>query len=233
MQFPDIIQKILIWSIPILFAITLHEVAHGWVANKLGDPTAKVRGRLTINPIKHIDLIGTIIVPTILLLIPHVSFIFGWAKPVPVNYQNLRHPRRDMALVAAAGPAANLVMALFWVMITKLGISINHEVVANTHSNLQLSQILTTIGFTGMAINIALMVLNLIPIPPLDGSRIVTSMLPLKAARYYNYLSQVGFLILIILLTTGLISAILRPTVLFSLNFLIEIFDLYAIQRII
>ena len=138
----SIIQKILIWSIPVIFAITLHEVAHGWVAYKLGDPTAKMLGRLTINPIKHIDPVGTILVPGILLLLPHVSFIFGWAKPVPVSYQNLRHPRRDMALVAAAGPISNFLMALFWGLIAKLGIMVGLNDSAAIHSGLTFSSLL-------------------------------------------------------------------------------------------
>src|SRR5471030_2211412 len=122
-----IIHKIAVWAIPMLFAITVHEVAHGWVANQLGDPTAKMLGRLTLNPIKHIDLFGTIILPLVLLIATHFRFAFGWAKPVPITWQNLKKPRRDMALVAIAGPAANLVMALLWAVIAKIGVVLSPQ----------------------------------------------------------------------------------------------------------
>lgn len=229
----NILQKIFIWAVPVIFAIVLHEVAHGWVANKLGDPTAKRLGRLTINPIKHIDPVGTIIVPLSLLLIPHVNFIFGWAKPVPVSYQNLRSPRRDMAIVAAAGPIVNLIMAMIWACFAKLVLSLNNDGYSSFATSNDLGQLFIYAGIAGIGINLVLAVLNLLPIPPLDGSRILTSLLPYKVAYYYNKLSRVGFILLIILLASGILSFILEPAIVFLFQFLIETFDLYAIQRII
>lgn len=216
MQFMDntleLIQTILFYAIPILFAITLHEVAHGWVANKLGDPTAKMMGRLTLNPIKHIDPIGTILVPALLLWMKS-SFLFGWAKPVPVTWENLRKPRRDAALVALAGPMANLIMALIWVTVLKIG-------------SLQGIKAFLIMGQIGMVINLLLMVLNLIPIPPLDGSRIVSSLLPRKAAIAYNRIEPFGFFILIGLLLLGLLSMVLLPAVTFLASLLATLFQL-------
>lgn len=200
----NLLQKIIIWGIPILFAITIHEVAHGWVANKLGDPTAKMLGRLTLNPIKHIDLIGTILVPGILLLVG--GFIFGWAKPVPVTWQNLKKPRRDVPLVALAGPFTNLLMALIWLLILKLGIYFKYQ--ESTAGFL-----LAMMGQAGVAINLMLMVLNLIPIPPLDGSRIITSFLPGPLAYQYNKLETYGALIILALLATGILSYLISPII--------------------
>ena len=153
----SLLEKIIIWAIPVLFAITVHEVAHGWVASQLGDQTAKSMGRITLNPIKHIDPIGTVVLPLILLFIG--SFIFGWAKPVPVTWKNLRKPRRDMALVAFAGPAANLIMMIIWGILAKLVILIS--AVAPS------SQFLLSMCGAGILINIVLMVLNLFPLLPL------------------------------------------------------------------
>ena len=161
-----LVQKIAIWALPVLFAITVHEGANGWVASKFGDQTARLAGRLTLNPFKHIDLIGTIIVPLMLLMVS--NFIFGWAKPVPVDARNLRHPRYHMALVAAAGPIANFLMALFWAAIAKLGINLNAW----------FGVPLIYMGQAGMMINIVLGVLNCLPLPPLDGGRVLYNLLP-------------------------------------------------------
>ncbi len=191
----SLLEKIVIFAFPILFAVTVHEVAHGWVASKLGDPTAKSLGRLTLNPIKHIDLIGTIIVPVLLLVAG--GFLFGWAKPVPVNWQNLRRPRRDMALVAAAGPFANFIMALIWALIAKISLMIALAT-GNQHFLL-----FFYMGSAGIMINILLMIFNLIPIPPLDGSRVVASYLKGKAAFYYNQIEPYGFFILLALIVSG------------------------------
>src|SRR5476649_2042076 len=189
-------QKIILWVIPLIFAITVHETAHGWVASKCGDPTAKMLGRLTLNPIKHIDPVGTIIVPSILFFLG--GFLFGWAKPVPITWRNLKKPRRDMALVAAAGPMANLAMAFFWVAIVKLGMGFHSAPFAY-------------MGQIGISINLVLMLLNLIPIPPLDGSRIVASLLSPKLAYRFNQLEVYGFLILVLLLASGLLARLLGP----------------------
>jgi Zn-dependent protease len=195
------LQIIFIWAIPVLFAVTLHEVAHGWVASKFGDKTALMLGRLTLNPIKHIDLIGTILVPMIFLLLG--GFIFGWAKPVPVDWRNLKNPRRDMALVALAGPGANLLMAIFWAIIAKIFLEL-------THQGFAYASIFTYMGVAGISINLMLMILNLIPIPPLDGSRVVASLLEKRLAIKYEALEPYGFIILILLIMSGVLSMILQ-----------------------
>ncbi len=196
-------QLIAVWLIPVLFAITVHEVAHGWVASKLGDKTAKILGRLSLNPLKHIDLIGTILLPG-LLIITQSGFVFGWAKPVPVNHFNLSNPRRDMAIVAAAGPFSNFLMALIWAAGLKLGVYL-------TQIQNPAGVWLTYSGQAGMLINIWLMVLNLIPIPPLDGSRVVASLLSHKAAQLYNRVEPFGFIILLVLLFTNILTAAIGP----------------------
>ncbi len=197
------LQLVAIALLPLLFAITVHEVAHGWVAKHLGDPTAKRLGRLTLNPLKHIDPIGTLLVPGLLLLIG--GFIFGWAKPVPVTYENLRHPKRDMAIVAAAGPAANLVMAIGWAVAAKFGALLP----AWAATPLQY------MGAFGITINVVLMVLNLLPIPPLDGGRVAVGLLPGPAAWQLARLEPYGFFILLGLIATGLLGYVLGPPVQF------------------
>lgn len=194
-----LIQRIVVWILPVIFAITGHEVAHGWVAKKLGDKTASQQGRLTLNPVKHVDILGTIIIPG-LLLISSAGFIFGWAKPVPVDPRYFKKPRRDMAIVAVAGPVSNLLMAFAWAMLVKLGIVLSME---------WISLPLILAGMAGIKINLVLALINLIPIPPLDGSRIVTGFLPNRLAWQYNKLERYGFFILIALLWTGALSYIL------------------------
>ena len=182
---------------PAVFAVTLHEVAHGWVANRCGDSTAADQGRLSANPLRHVDPVGTVIVPAVLYLTAGV--FFGWAKPVPVNWRNLRQPRRDIALVAGAGPGANLLMLLAWLALYHL--------------------LQTTGGATGLLymcwagimFNATIMLINLIPIPPLDGSRIVTAALPAKAAYLYNKVEPFGLVLLAALLFTNVLGAILNP----------------------
>lgn len=197
------VQKIAIWALPLIFAITLHEVAHGFVASLFGDQTARLSGRLTLNPIKHIDPVGTIVVPLIMLLVS--NFIFGWAKPVPVDQRNLHHPRRDMAIVALAGPVSNLLMALFWGLIGKLGIYLEHG------GNGWLGVPLNYMGFAGIMINVALAVLNLIPLPPLDGGKVLSSLLPRRADYYLSMIEPYSFFILVFLLVTGLLNSIMAP----------------------
>jgi len=194
-----LMQRIVVWILPVVFAITVHEVAHGWMAKKYGDNTASLLGRLTLNPIKHIDPLGTIIIPG-LLLMTFTGFIFGWAKPVPVDARNFKNPRRDMALVALAGPLANLLMAIAWALIARLGVVIGVEVIS-------LPLIYT--GIAGISINLVLALINLLPIPPLDGSRILTGMLPARWAWQYNRLERFGFIILLLLLYTGVLSTLL------------------------
>lgn len=213
-----IIQHIILYAIPVIFAITVHEVAHGWVANKLGDPTAKKLGRLTLNPIKHVDLVGTILIPGILILLGS-KFIFGYAKPVPVTWQNLKNQRRDIALVAIAGPISNLIMALLWGLIYKFSLLF----LANSP---MLINALTTMAMAGIFVNIILMVLNLIPIPPLDGSRVVSSFLSPKLSYYYNRVEPYGFFILLALLFSGILSRIMWPFIQTSMAFIVKLFGL-------
>ena len=197
-----LIQRIVVWILPVIFAITVHEVAHGWVAKKYGDNTAFNLGRLTLNPLKHVDLFGTIILPG-LLLVTGTGFIFGWAKPVPVDPRNFKRPLQDMAFVALAGPVSNLLMAVFWVLIARLGSSI----VVGTEA---VSMFLIYSGVAGISINLVLALINLLPIPPLDGSRILTGILPNYWAWQYNRLERYGFIILLLLLYTKILNVMLE-----------------------
>lgn len=199
------IQTIAVWALPVLFAITVHEVAHGWVARQLGDPTAMMLGRLTLNPVKHVDPMGTLVVPLILLVMQLP--MFGWAKPVPVTWDNLKKPKRDMALVAAAGPGANLLMALMWAGVMKLGI------VLGSGANAWLGQPLTYMGFAGIQINVVLMILNLLPLPPLDGGRILTGVLPGPLSWKVSRIEPYGFIILLLLLASGVLGALLNTPI--------------------
>jgi len=212
-----LIQKLAVWSIPVLFAITLHEAAHAWAASRLGDSTAKMLGRLSMNPLRHVDLIGTVIVPIVVGVLSNFNFIFGWAKPVPINWGRLNKPRRDMALVAAAGPLSNFIMCLMWAGCFKLA----------THLNPQTSSIALFLLLTaqaGILINLVLAFLNLIPIPPLDGSRVVESLLPPRLAATYLRIEPFGFIILLLLLITGALSWILTPALNWSLYLLDALF---------
>ena len=200
-----LLQKIAVSILPILFAITVHEVAHGWVAKHFGDSTAQRLGRLTLNPLKHIDPMGTVLIPGLMLLMTQGRFAFGWARPVPVTWENLRHPKRDMAIVAAAGPAANLLMALFWAFIAKAGIMLS--VFPWTSVPMQL------MGIEGIKINVLFMMLNLFPIPPLDGGRVAVGLLPGPWAWRLARLEPYGFFIILFLLVTDVLWWILGPAI--------------------
>lgn len=200
----SVAQKVAIWLIPVLFAITVHEVAHGWVARQLGDPTASRLGRLTLNPVRHIDPIGTLVVPLLSVLIS--GFVFGWAKPIPVTWGNLRNPKRDMTLVALAGPLSNLCMALGWALVLKVTV-LYYEAMA------WVTEPLILMGIAGVFVNSILLVLNLVPLPPLDGGRVVTGLLPGKLAWHFARLERFGLLILLALLVTGLLQAVIGPVI--------------------
>ena len=198
------VQRIAIWALPVLFAITVHEVSHGWVAKLLGDRTAEMMGRLTLNPIKHIDPLGTVVLPILMLLMG--GFIFGWAKPVPITWENLKHPKRDIALVAVAGPLSNLLMAILWALIMKAGMLLMPD-------NNWLGQPLVYMGSAGIFINLILMALNLLPFPPLDGGRIMTGILPGPLSYQLSRMEPYGIFILLGLLVTGILAKLLGPVV--------------------
>lgn len=205
----SLLETIALYAVPVVFAITLHEAAHGYVARLFGDSTAWMLGRVTANPLKHIDPLGTVLVPLGLLLLAKLAggggFLFGWAKPVPVNFGNLRNPKRDMLWVAAAGPGANLAMALLWALAYRLG----DEVLA--------SDGLQMMARAGIMINVVLMVLNLLPILPLDGGRIAVSLLPHRLAMSYSRLEPYGFMVIILLLATGLLDNLMAPFIALAL----------------
>jgi Zn-dependent protease len=208
MDVNSLVQTVAIYALPVLFAITLHEAAHGYVARHFGDMTAHAQGRISLNPIRHIDLVGTIIVPIVILLTTQKliggGLLFGWAKPVPVNYSALRKPRQHMALVAAAGPGANLLMALSWVVVLKIAVLV---------PDTRYSYFAALVAQAGISVNLIFMFLNLLPILPLDGGRIVASLLPTRAAWRYSKLEPFGLPLLVILLVTNVLSFVLGPLV--------------------
>ena len=212
----SLVQKISIWIVPVLLAITVHEVSHGWIARKLGDNTAFMLGRLTLNPIKHIDPMGTVVVPLFLAMIS--PFVMGWAKPVPVDPRYFKSPLLDMALVAVAGPASNFIMACFWAMFIQL--------VQQSMDQSQLLVFMTEMGKNGIIINIVLMVLNLLPIPPLDGGRVVAGVLPPNLAVPFMKLERFGMIIILLLLVSGILGKILWPLVMHFVKIVGTIFGL-------
>ena len=200
------LETIVLWAVPVVFAITLHEAAHGYVAKLFGDRTAEMLGRITLNPIKHIDPVGTILVPGLLLLTAKMMggapFIFGWAKPVPVNFGNLRHPKRDMIWVAGAGPLANFVMAFLWALLMR----------ATEPSGIWASDGLFEMAQIGISINLMLMALNLLPLPPLDGGRIAVGLLPNRASYALSRVEPYGFIVILVLIAIpGALWTILGP----------------------
>jgi Zn-dependent protease len=216
----SLVSTIAIYALPVIFAITLHEAAHGYTAKYFGDTTAFVLGRVSLNPARHIDLLGTVIVPLAILLLTSFGgrgMLFGWAKPVPVNYHALRNPRRHMMWVAAAGPAANLVMALGWAIVGKLALILPQNYFTDP---------LFLIGRAGVEVNVVLMLLNLLPLLPLDGGRIVASLLPPRMSSSYARLEPWGFPILLALLFTNVLGVVLTPMVFGSMQLIGNAFRL-------
>jgi Zn-dependent protease len=215
----DTIQQIALWALPVLIAIIFHEVAHGWVAYRLGDPTAARMGRLTLNPIAHIDPIGTILLPA-LLIISNAPFLFGYAKPVPVNFQNLNNPKRDMIWVALAGPVTNLLLALGCIMVLRMGLPL---IAPSSHfSSSTLVSFLAPLALmakNGVLINSVLAVFNAFPLPPLDGGRVAVGLLPEPYSSMLARVEPYGFLILIVLLMTRVLDKIVGPPVEILINF--------------
>ena len=216
-----LIQSICISALPVIFAITLHEAAHGYAARHFGDTTAWVAGRISLNPLRHIDPIGTLLVPALILIASYSvsgsAMLFGWAKPVPVNFSRLRNPLRDMMWVAAAGPAVNFLMALGWALLFKLAL----EMPLNAYS-----RPLAEMSAIGININLVLMVLNLLPLPPLDGGRIAVSLLPMPMAIKFSRLERWGFPILLLLLFTRVLDVIMWPFVSSLRHFIVILFQL-------
>ena len=204
MQIEQVIQYIFLAALPILFAITLHEAAHGYVARHFGDTTAERAGRISLNPARHIDPVGTVLLPIVLYVTTGGNFTFGWAKPVPVNFAALRHPKKDMLWVALAGPAANIFMALCWAALAKIALLMQGGYFAEP---------LYHMARIGIQLNVLLAVLNLLPLPPLDGGRIAVSLLPYPQAIQFARLEPYGVLILIVLLISNVLGLVLLPVI--------------------
>ena len=213
----DFLRQFAVYALPVLLAITLHEAAHGYAAKRFGDDTAERAGRITLNPLKHIDFIGTIVLPLAILLLSGSKFLFGYAKPVPVDFGRLRNPKQDMFWVAAAGPAANLVMAVGWIMVFRVFAPDLNQLAGVSSSQ----QFVYEMARAGIGINAVLFVLNLLPLPPLDGGRIAVSLLPHSLAAKFARLEPYGFLILLVLLFTGVLGAVLWPLVNGVIRFLL------------
>jgi Zn-dependent protease len=214
----NILIKILIFAPSMILAITLHEAAHGYVAKHFGDNTAYMLGRVTLNPVKHIDWLGTIVVPLLIGFATGWKFLFGWAKPVPVNFNNLRHPKRDMLWVAAAGPGSNMIQALLWALAAKLLFATSDNAVATYWFS---------VAEAGILVNVVFAILNLFPILPLDGGRILASVLPGKMSYAYQGTERFGMIILIALIVSGILGKVLSPLV---YGTVLSIYSLFGLQ---
>jgi Zn-dependent protease len=215
LEYSGIVSKIIIWAFPLLIAITFHEVSHGFVAYRLGDPTAKIMGRLTLNPLAHIDPFGTVLLPVLLLIFTQGQFVFGYAKPVPINPMNFKNPKRDMAISAAAGPITNISLAIISIII--------HNFIAHPLSTILPQSIGTPLLLIlkgSVIINAILAAFNMIPIPPLDGGRVLTGFLPYKHAVSFSKIEPYGFVIVIFLIWTGIAGKFVIPFVYLFYRFL-------------
>ena len=212
MDFAQIARQIIISALPVLIAIVFHELSHGLVANKLGDPTAKMMGRLTLNPIAHIDPFGTILMPLMLLIFTNGQFVFGYAKPVPINPMNFRNPRRDMAISAAAGPVTNILLAIVSLIILKF-IFVPLSLVLPESVGASVMTPLIMIVQASVVMNVVLASFNMIPIPPLDGGRVLTGLLPYKQAASFSKIEPFGFIIVLVLIATGIANIFVVPMV--------------------
>lgn len=199
-----LLENVLIWAVPVLVGVILHEVAHGWVAYRLGDPTAKQAGRLTLNPLPHVDPMGTVALPLFLLAV-NSPFLFGYARPVPVNFARLRSPRRDMVLVAAAGPATNLLLATAFAALL--------EAAVEPGVPMREQGLVAQIALRGVLMNVVLAVFNMRPVPPLDGGRVVAGLLSPSLAAGYGQLERFGMLVVVVLLVSNVASAVMNPVV--------------------
>jgi Zn-dependent protease len=216
-EYESIARQFLISAPAILVAITFHEISHGYVASRLGDPTAKLLGRLTINPLAHIDLFGTIILPVMLFFLTNGSFMFGYAKPVPINPMNFRNPRQGMAISAAAGPITNMILALVSALVFHLVLAPLYSLVPAAASETVVKPLLLMFQ-ASVVMNLVLAAFNMIPIPPLDGGRVLVGLLPHKQAIFFSKIEQFGFIIVLILIYTGISSLVIVPFISFFLR---------------
>ncbi len=219
MDTANILRQLALSALPVLVAITFHEVSHGFIANRLGDPTARMMGRLTLNPLAHIDLFGTILMPLLLLVFTNGQFVFGYAKPVPINPMNFKNPRRDMAISAAAGPITNIILAMACILTIKLIIMPLSTILSEPFTDKVLLPVALMLK-SGIIINVVLASFNMIPIPPLDGGRVLVGLLPNRQAISYSRIETFGFFIVIVLIVTGIAGYFVIPMVNFFLSIL-------------